>query len=70
MVTKNGSFYLCGPTWPVPDITACLEDVMRNGAKQRGEEIKDIGRVIEDMKEGGKVYLRSLLGTRSEATGA
>lgn len=57
MVTKNGSFYLCGPTWPVPDITACLEDVMRNGAKQRGEEIKDIGRVIEDMKEGGRYIL-------------
>lgn len=57
MVTKNGSFYLCGPTWPVPDITACLEDVMVNGAKQQGKEIKDVGKMIEDMKEEGRYIL-------------
>lgn len=57
IVTKNGSFYLCGPTWPVPDITACLEDVIQNGAKQRGEEIKDLTKAIEDMKEEGRYIL-------------
>lgn len=40
IVTKNGSFYLCGQTWPIPDITACLEDIVRNETKNRLEEIK------------------------------
>ena len=57
IVTKNGSFYLCGPTWPVPDITACLEDIVRNGAKKKGEEIKDAAKIVEDMKEDGRYIL-------------
>lgn len=57
IVEKNGSFYLCGPTWPVPDITACLEDIVRNGAKREGKEIKDVSKVVEDMKEEGRYIL-------------
>ena len=57
IVNKNGSFYLCGPTWPVPDITACLEDIVLNGAKLKGEEIKDVAKVVEDMKEEGRYIL-------------
>lgn len=57
IVTKNGSFYLCGPTWPVPDITACLEDIVQNGAKREGKEIKDVAKVVEDMKEDGRYVL-------------
>ncbi|KAM9919190.1 hypothetical protein OXX59_008126, partial [Metschnikowia pulcherrima] len=57
IVTKNGSFYLCGPTWPVPDITACLEDIVRNGAKRQGTEIADVAKVVEDMKEDGRYIL-------------
>ncbi|EGV63170.1 sulfite reductase [NADPH] flavoprotein component [Yamadazyma tenuis] len=57
MVDKNGSFYLCGPTWPVPDITACLEDVMKNAAAKKGEEIKDLTKLIEDLKEEGRYVL-------------
>ncbi|EMG47095.1 MET10 Sulfite reductase [NADPH] flavoprotein component [Candida maltosa Xu316] len=57
IVTKNGSFYLCGPTWPVPDITACLEDIVTNAAKKNGEEIKDVAKVVEDMKEDGRYIL-------------
>ena len=57
IVTKNGSFYLCGPTWPVPDITACLEDIVRNGAKRQGTEISDVAKVVEDMKEDGRYIL-------------
>lgn len=57
IVTKNGSFYLCGPTWPVPDITACLQDIVQNGAKREGKEIKDIAKVVEDMKEEGRYIL-------------
>ena len=48
---------MCGPTWPVPDITACLEDIVRNGAKKNGEEIKDVAKVVEDMKEDGRYIL-------------
>ncbi|OBA22345.1 putative sulfite reductase [NADPH] flavo protein component [Metschnikowia bicuspidata var. bicuspidata NRRL YB-4993] len=57
IVTKNGSFYLCGPTWPVPDITACLEDIVQNGAKRQGTEISDVAKVVEDMKEDGRYIL-------------
>lgn len=57
IVTKNGSFYLCGPTWPVPDITACLEDIVKNGARREGKEIKDAAKVVEDMKEDGRYIL-------------
>ncbi|EZF72986.1 hypothetical protein H105_05237 [Trichophyton soudanense CBS 452.61] len=27
-LAKHGSFYLCGPTWPVPDVTAVLEEAV------------------------------------------
>lgn len=57
IVDKNGSFYLCGPTWPVPDITACLEDIVQNGAKKAGKHIKDVAKVVEDMKEDGRYIL-------------
>ncbi|KAK6463579.1 sulfite reductase [NADPH] flavoprotein component [Scheffersomyces coipomensis] len=54
---KQGSFYLCGPTWPVPDITACLEDIIRNGAKKEGKVVKDVAKIVEDMKEEGRYIL-------------
>lgn len=57
IVKKEGSFYLCGPTWPVPDITACLEDIVKNGAKRAGKEVKDVAKVVEDMKEDGRYIL-------------
>ncbi|RLV90642.1 Sulfite reductase NADPH flavoprotein component [Spathaspora sp. JA1] len=57
VVNKNGSFYLCGPTWPVPDITKCLEDIVVNGAKKQGVEVKDVAKVVEDMKEEGRYIL-------------
>ncbi|CAK7897401.1 sulfite reductase [NADPH] flavoprotein component [[Candida] anglica] len=57
VVAKEGSFYLCGPTWPVPDITACLEDIVANGAKRAGVEIKDVAHEVEEMKESGRYIL-------------
>lgn len=57
IVAKNGSFYLCGPTWPVPDITACLEDIVANGARKEGKEPGDVAKVVEDMKEDGRYIL-------------
>lgn len=57
IASKNGSFYLCGPTWPVPDITACLEDIVLTAAQEQGETIKDVAKVVEDMKEEGRYVL-------------
>jgi sulfite reductase (NADPH) flavoprotein alpha-component len=57
VVLKEGSFYLCGPTWPVPDITACLEDILMNGAKRAGVEIKDVAKEVEELKENGRYIL-------------
>lgn len=53
---KNGSFYLCGPTWPVPDITACLEDIITEDAKKRDVKI-DAPHEIEELKESGRYVL-------------
>ncbi|QPG75407.1 hypothetical protein FOA43_002761 [Brettanomyces nanus] len=53
---KKGHFYLCGPTWPVPDITACLEDIYRNEAEKRGQEI-DAAEEVEKMKDEGRYVL-------------
>lgn len=55
-VDKNGSFYLCGPTWPVPDITACLEDILTVDSERRGVTI-DTAREIEELKETGRYVL-------------
>lgn len=56
VVEKNGYFYLCGPTWPVPDITACLEEILDRGAKKAGVKI-DTAKEVEEMKEAGKYVL-------------
>lgn len=56
-VEKNGSFYLCGPTWPVPDITACLSDILVSGAKKNGTELKEVDKIIEELKEEGRYIL-------------
>lgn len=56
-VEKNGSFYLCGPTWPVPDITACLQDIVTNGARKNGTEVKEVAKVVEELKEEGRYIL-------------
>lgn len=53
---KNGHFYLCGPTWPVPDITACLEDVYTANAKKSGKKI-NADEEVEKMKEEGRFVL-------------
>lgn len=56
IVKKDGYFYLCGPTWPVPDISACLQDVLKSDAKDRGVKI-DAAKAVEEMKEDGKYVL-------------
>ncbi|MCJ1273159.1 hypothetical protein MMC21_000948 [Puttea exsequens] len=36
---EEGAFYLCGPTWPVPDVTKVLEDAIAQDAKRMGKKI-------------------------------
>lgn len=36
---EEGAFYLCGPTWPVPDVTNVLEDAIARDAKTLGKKV-------------------------------
>ncbi|CCE62301.1 hypothetical protein TPHA_0C01450 [Tetrapisispora phaffii CBS 4417] len=56
MIDKQGYFYLCGPTWPVPDITAVLQDIISADAKDRGVKI-DLNAAIEDLKDSSRYIL-------------
>ncbi|CAN6616870.1 sulfite reductase [NADPH] flavoprotein component [Trichomonascus vanleenenianus] len=55
-VNKHGGFYLCGPTWPVPDISAALFDIVSREAVARGETL-EMSRVIETLKEEERYIL-------------
>lgn len=54
-VEKEGSFYLCGPTWPVPDVTEVLEEAIVKAA--RGGKKVDSRKEIERLKEAGRYVL-------------
>ncbi|CCD25983.2 sulfite reductase subunit alpha NDAI_0G02080 [Naumovozyma dairenensis CBS 421] len=56
MIDKNGSFYLCGPTWPVPDITKALQDIIEADAKEKGIKV-DLNAAIEELKESSRYIL-------------
>lgn len=56
MIDKVGSFYLCGPTWPVPDITQALQDIISTDAKEKGIKI-DLNAAIEELKEASRYIL-------------
>ncbi|KAK9349732.1 hypothetical protein V1505DRAFT_413581 [Lipomyces doorenjongii] len=55
-VQQEGVFYLCGPTWPVPDVTAVLEDVIAKDAANKGTKI-DTAKEIEELKEKSRYIL-------------
>ncbi|KAK4111448.1 hypothetical protein N656DRAFT_790510 [Canariomyces notabilis] len=55
-IRDEGSFYLCGPTWPVPDVTAVLEEAIAVEAKESGRKV-DPRKEIERLKEGGRYVL-------------
>ncbi|KAK7429686.1 sulfite reductase [NADPH] flavoprotein component [Neonectria magnoliae] len=52
----EGSFYLCGPTWPVPDVTKVLEEAIAAEAKAAGKKV-DPRKEIEKLKEEGRYVL-------------
>lgn len=56
VINKDGHFYLCGPTWPVPDISACLQDIFEEDARDKGLKV-DSAKLVEEMKEDGKYVL-------------
>lgn len=55
-IEEEGSFYLCGPTWPVPDVTAVLEEAIAVEAKATGKKV-DPRKKIEELKEEGRYVL-------------
>lgn len=55
-IKEDGSFYLCGPTWPVPDVTEVLEEAIREEAKAGGKKVNSATE-IERMKEAGRYVL-------------
>jgi sulfite reductase (NADPH) flavoprotein alpha-component len=55
---EEGSFYLCGPTWPVPDVTEVLQEAFENEEKSKGTTKKiDSLRAIEELKDQGRYVL-------------
>lgn len=55
-IEEEGSFYLCGPTWPVPDVTAVLQEAIDEQAKTSGKKI-DSRKEIERLKDDGRYVL-------------
>ncbi|KIW04314.1 uncharacterized protein PV09_04607 [Verruconis gallopava] len=55
---EQGSFYLCGPTWPVPDVTEVLQEAFETEERSRGVTKKiDSRRAIEELKDQGRYVL-------------
>ncbi|ROW08428.1 hypothetical protein VMCG_03124 [Cytospora schulzeri] len=55
-IQEEGSFYLCGPTWPVPDVTEVLQEAITTEAKLSGRKV-DPSKEIERLKEAGRYVL-------------
>ncbi|KAL4922463.1 hypothetical protein BDW62DRAFT_172571 [Aspergillus aurantiobrunneus] len=56
---EEGSFYLCGPTWPVPDVTAVLEEAIAADARSSGKKVetrKEIEKLKDDERYVLEVY--------------
>jgi len=58
-IKEEGAFYLCGPTWPVPDVTEVLEEAISRDAKAMSKKVdsrKEIERLKEDLRYVLEVY--------------
>ncbi|KAL7621868.1 sulfite reductase [NADPH] flavoprotein component [Parahypoxylon ruwenzoriense] len=55
-IEQEGSFYLCGPTWPVPDVTDVLKEAIATQAKTSGKKV-DANKEIDRLKEDGRYVL-------------
>jgi sulfite reductase (NADPH) flavoprotein alpha-component len=56
---KEGTFYLCGPTWPVPDVTEVLQEAVEADHTTKNPTAKKIDsrRQIETLKDEGRYVL-------------
>lgn len=56
---KEGSFYLCGPTWPVPDVTNVLEEAIAKDWQTAGQKVKkgETAKEIMKLKDEGRYVL-------------
>ncbi|CAK7270306.1 sulfite reductase [NADPH] flavoprotein component [Sporothrix epigloea] len=55
-VHEEGAFFLCGPTWPVPDLTDVLMEAIAKEAKDSGRKV-DPHKEIDRLKEIGRYVL-------------
>ncbi|EPS41460.1 hypothetical protein H072_4624 [Dactylellina haptotyla CBS 200.50] len=55
-VDEEGGFYLCGPTWPVPDVQEVLMEALVADAGRKGAKV-DARRRIEELKDEGRYVL-------------
>ncbi|KAH8704899.1 assimilatory sulfite reductase [Talaromyces proteolyticus] len=55
-IREEGAFYLCGPTWPVPDVTSVLEEAIATEAKSLGKKVEP-RKEIEKLKEQERYVL-------------
>ncbi|KAL4795073.1 hypothetical protein BDV19DRAFT_363567 [Aspergillus venezuelensis] len=55
-IREEGAFYLCGPTWPVPDVTAVLEEAIAAEAKANGKKVEP-RKEIEKLKDEERYVL-------------
>jgi sulfite reductase (NADPH) flavoprotein alpha-component len=53
---EEGAFYLCGPTWPVPDVTAVLEEAIATEAKNNCKKV-ETRKEIEKLKDEERYVL-------------
>jgi sulfite reductase (NADPH) flavoprotein alpha-component len=56
-IEEEGAFYLCGPTWPVPDVTNVLEEAITRHAQVGGAKKVDAAREIMKLKDEGRYVL-------------
>ncbi|KAI9803587.1 MAG: hypothetical protein M1825_001930 [Sarcosagium campestre] len=50
-IEDEGAFYLCGPTWPVPDVTEVLQEAITLHAASTTTKKVDARKEIEKLKE-------------------
>lgn len=59
-IKEDGAFYLCGPTWPVPDVTDVLQEAIVEGGRREGKKV-DGAKKIDELKDKGRYVLEGML---------
>lgn len=59
-IKEDGAFYLCGPTWPVPDVTDVLQEAIVEGGRREGKRV-DGPKKIDELKDKGRYVLEGML---------